>query len=277
MENISKTSTPLASSAIEKSKEITNEALLEYIKKIHGYVILGKYDEKARNLFSKIAIELSKRNISPYERSYPKFKPIACKSELYSLYMMDIQTHDMQWIYSHYFGHSVDDEALDGFCEKIFSTRKFSWEKAIDIAKGSYEESLDKTNNLTMKVKLNYLKLPDHIQEELTILRSEKIRKRQVDKRNAFFKENVEKNVFDIKTMNVRNTLEVYLKSYSPKNKIIPNVDECMSVWIVIQKNGGNIIKKKEIADGYEKLAGVAINMSTLRRRIEFLQNASIL
>jgi hypothetical protein len=190
--------------------------------------------------------------------------------------MVDLQVHDLQWISSQYHGHEVDDEAMDSCCGGgIFTDPIFDQEKAMRIAKWSYEDTEGNIKNLTVAQKIKHLRLPNHIMKELSILRSREIRiyhenifKQKIKDQNA-------KSEFEIEKSNVKHQLDNFLKSYSPKNKFIHNADECLSIWIAIKNTGGDITRYKNISIEYKNITGIEIKPSTVRDRVTFLKKVS--
>lgn len=191
--------------------------------------------------------------------------------------MIDLQIHELQWIYSYHYGLQVDCEECDGLLEGIFTDPVFDQEKAMRIAKWNFEDFDGKVVYMTVAKKIKHLRLPDHIMKELSIFRSREIRTYH---ENIFKQKKTDKDAkgeFEIEKSNIKHRLENFLKGYLPKNKFIQNADECLSIWIAIKNTGGDIIKYKNISSEYEKITGIEIKPATVRDRVTFLKKALIL
>ena len=261
----------------ELEPELTKEFALEQLKTIYKKIDKMEYSEEDRNQFSKINTTLIKSGISPYARDYKIFNQIACKNNFISLYMVDLQVHDLHWIHSQYHGHEVDGEAMDGCCKGIFTDPTFDPEKAMKIAIGSFEDTKGNIKNLTIELKRKHLRLPDHIMKELSIIQSREIRTYYENIFKQKKKDKDAKGEFEIEKSNIKHRLENFLKGYLPKNKFIQNADECLSIWIAIKNTGGDITKYKNISSEYEKITGIEIKPATVRDRVTFLKKALIL
>ena len=261
---------------VPKSK-LTDKDLLSILEKICKEVAGGEYGELSRNRLKKINIELTKRNISPATRNSSKFDFIACKNPLRSLYMNDLKTYELQWIYVKHYGHEVDNEAVNELCKDIFTNPQFDWEQAMRIAIGSYVDIKDGLKkNLKTVSKLKHLNLPDYMQEELTIFCSDKIIKRRIAAAKNEFKKREAEAEFKVKKLDVKRQLENFLKIYSPDNRDIPSVSECMLIWEAV-KIVGSPKKHTAIIREYKNLSGIEIGISKTRRRIILLKKGLIL
>jgi hypothetical protein len=256
--------------------KLTNKDLINSLDKIHKEVANGEYSKISRQRLKKINIELTKRDISPVIRNASKFDFIACKNPLCSLYMNDLKTFELQWLYVQYKGHEVDNETMHKLYKDIFTKPQFDWGQAMQIAIGSYVDKKGVTKYLTTELKLRHLMLSDSMQSELTIFRSEKNRKRHIV---AIAKDKIkeeEARKFKIEKMNIKDQLEKFLKSYSPDNKDIPSVSECLSIWEAV-KIVGSSKKHTAISHEYKNLSGIKIGVSKTRRRIILLKKELIL
>lgn len=257
--------------------ELTIEFALEHLKTIYKKIDKMEYSEEDRSQFSKINTILIKNNISPYLRNCKKYNKIACQNDLVSLYMIDLQIHELQWIYSYHYGLQVDCEECDGLLEGIFTDPVFDQEKAMRIAKWNFEDFDGKVVYMTVAKKIKHLRLPDHIMKELSIFRSREIRTYHENILKQKKTDKDAKGEFEIEKSNIKHRLENFLKGYLPKNKFIQNADECLSIWIAIKNTGGDITKYKNISSEYEKITGIEIKPATVRDRVTFLKKALIL
>ena len=266
-------------SVIVKSKsKLTNKDLISGLDKIYKEVAAGKYSKRNRELSKKINIELSKRNISPAVRNASKFDRIACKNSSRSLYMNDLKTFELQWLYVQYKGHEVDNEAMNKLYKDIFTKPQFDWEQAMQIAIGSYVDKNGATKYLKTESKLRHLNLPECWQHELLVLQSKKVRNviknGVVRLKRAQHKENAKDAELRTASIDVRHRLEIYAASGSSRMK---SIDVYVNIWMSIQRNGGDKSKLVGIMKSYETFGESSITKTNLRRKILYLGKAGIL
>ncbi len=236
------------------------------------------FHAKEQKFFIKISEQLSVRNIPPQERNCHGFNPKTCiHNKFASRFTNLLQECDLQWIWHTYRGHKVDYVTQDGLYAGIFEGAMFNWKQAEKIATGEFTLDFDKTKNLTKGEKIKDLMLPNYIQEQLSVLHSDAIRKRLTRKVKADYEDKVKINKIQVESMDIRHNLANYIKDNPPKNRIAINIEECVLIWIAIKLSGNNKSNLVGIMHAYDKLSSVPTNQSTLRRRIKLLEKSSAL
>lgn len=234
------------------------------------------YTNTEQSLNRNIALELTKRGISPIERGFPKYNWVACKTPAISAYMLDLQIFDLLWLWHTQNGHQTDSAANDGLFDGIFTSDQFDFEKAHKIAIGRYETKTGKVGHLTAIQKIKHLRLPECWQEQLVVLRSGAIRQRQDEAKNKAQREQEKLDRLRVRAIDIRHKLDKYAKTNPVDTKII-DMNECVNIWVALQYSGGKISNLSGIMAAYEKLSGDSIGKSKLRRRVELFKRASIL
>ena len=195
-----------------------------------------KYTEEDGRQIRAIAIEFTKRGAAPALREYWKPTGIDCnKDEVLSRYSNDLQVFDLYWIWSKHRGHEVNTTALGGLLTGIFSSKEFNFKQAYKIAVGAVSVGSQKKGreaNLTSKNKINYLRLPECFQEELSILKSDAIRKRQVRAKKDRERKAAQIDRIKVDSIDVRAKLVNYA---SQPTKRMKNINSYVDVWVACE------------------------------------------
>jgi hypothetical protein len=256
----------------------TTEQLLKCLGNIRAEAALGNFDENAAQRFRQISETLTEQGISPTARNCRGFKPAAyTDNKAASRFTNSLQACDLQWVWHTNNGHEVDCGTRDGLYEGIFDGDVFDWEQAEAIAVGEFTDYSEKIKNLTKNEKIKGLMLPYYIQEQLSVLYSDAVRKKIERKAKAKRVETAKIKGIQVESMDVRHKLAAHIKSNKPDNRIVIDIDECVSIWVAIKQCGGNKSSHVRNMEAYEKLTGKPIDKSVLRRRIGFMESASIL
>jgi hypothetical protein len=231
------------------------------------------YTDTERALNRGIAVELTKRDISPIERNFPKYDPVACKNPAISAYMVDMQAFDPLWIWHTHKGHQTNSEALNGMFADIFTGDQFDWEKACKIAIGEYYDAkTKKIKNLTTPTKIKYLRLPECWQEELAVLRSDAIRQQQDEAKNKARREREKLDALKVRTIDIQHRLQAYRDNHSRRTSL--NVEVYTNVWLALEISKGSRTYLADATRKYNELTGESISKSLMQRRIDYLEKA---
>lgn len=164
----------------------STQYLLERIQEISGRVALGGYDDKTRQQFWAINVELTERGILPIDRGLRTFDGSACKQndikQATAPYMRDLQAIDMYFVWRWHNGRHAHPETKGGLFKGIFQGDLFNKAQADKIAalKWRVEGKPSKSGKRKLaKLDAEALDLPAEIQEKLIVLRSDAVRQRQ--------------------------------------------------------------------------------------------------
>ena len=278
--------------SVDVSK-VTTKRLLDKITKIRDQAALGNYSEADRKILRSASKILTERDIPPVNRHYRKFKPFECKkNKSASDFMIDLQTFDLHWVWHHHRGHTTpwfeENPPLKSHHNgtthnkewaSIFSSEKFDWELAKEIAVGEFMYSEDQYKpskrhhadpkndgaliNITKAEKIKRLALPDYIQEKLSILQTEKLRLKSYESKKASLKE--KDRIRDIKTksMDIKRQLEINAAK-STSRMSVDGITTLVNVWVSLTIAKGSLTKAKI---EYETLTGTIIDRHFIRNK----------
>jgi len=228
------------------------------------------YDKADREFNKAVAIELTQRNESPASRHYKKYDPVACKDRAVSDYMVDLQVFDLYWIWKKHPNHEVDTIALNGLLTGIFTGDTFDFNQAYKIAVGETTVK-GKIKNLSMAKKLVHLRLPNYIQVELVLLRTDATRQRQ---NQEFAKKDRDAKKLDtikLQALDIKHTLSKYCQQ-NPRARL--NVEEYTTIWICTEYCKDSKTQIADTVNFYKKFTGKSIDKSNLRTKQKYLSKA---
>lgn len=190
-----------------------------------------------------VNIELSRKGIAPIWRGMQKINNPKTDSE--KRFSCDLQIFDLEWVFAEHWGIKSKKSDWKGVFEDIFLGDQFDFVKANVIA----------NSELITETKLKHLMIPEHVEMELAVLRTDKIRKR------------IQRAVdhADVVGTHLRHA------AYSnPRrgNKLIKQLDERVKIWLCWKLEGGEK-SLVNIATRYTRMTGDTVNQSTLRNKLK--------
>lgn len=226
---------------------LTISQLTETLSQI---LVKSEYPDELRALFFYVNAELTRRCIAPVWREITKitYKDPTKLPKAKQRYACDAQIIDLLWIHSKYHGHRVRNTAWDYLYNNIFKKEQFDYKQADNIANAEF----------TPAEKIKGLKFSDSMQLELSVLRSEKIKKRVS------------------RAMSATHTVEVHINDAANKNprkgkKVIKQAELWSKLWLCRKLAGKT---PKDISNMYSHMTGDAINISTLRNKLNKIASA---
>jgi len=218
------------------------DKLKSLLKKIHQQANRNTdYSPKHRILHFLLHEELSKRGVAPVWRDIPKFV-LPKKNSPQARYAADLQIFDLFWVYSIYSGLKTPDGEWGGIFEDIFTSSKFNYQKAYQISR----------SELTNAKKVIQLSLNDAIQEDLSVVRSQKISKR----------------ISRIKKEGTKVQMSLHEASirFPKRKRTTTQIELCKNVWIASELSNNSHV---EAIRKYSQITGDSINPSTYRSKLK--------
>ena len=212
------------------------------IKQIHKQANQDSvYHPKHRVFNFLIHEQLTERGIAPVWREMLKFyKPK--KDSPQSCYACDLQMFDLFWVYMQYRGLKTEDGAWGGIFEDMFTSPEFNYTKAYQISR----------SELTNEKKIILLGLNDAIQEELSVIRSDKIRQRISTVKNQAIK--------------VGMSLDEAGIRFRKRSRTQDQILVCKNVWVASKLSNNSIVEAQR---KYRQIVGESINASTYRSKLK--------
>jgi len=165
--------------------DVDAQQLLKMVNEIRDGVERGEYDEAEDRSLLMISERLDELGIYPIHRPYNK--PNRCNQAVASLYMQRLQISDVRF----YWLWGDGQTPVEGQYSELFQDREdFNYELAAKIAakKWRTEDHTDEKTGKFTPGKVTALGIPESFQMKLSILRSDKVRQRQDDKKGAKLK-----------------------------------------------------------------------------------------
>lgn len=202
------------------------------------------YSQKNRVFNFLIHEEFTNRGIAPVWRDIPKFK-MPKKDSPQANYAADLQIFDLFWVYMTYPGLKTQDSEWGGIFEDMFTSSKFDYTQA-------YQISHSELTNDTKTILLNF---NDAIQEDLSVIRVDKIRQRISTVKEQAIKVGMSLHEASIRFPKRRRTQDQILV--------------CKNIWIASELSNNSIIEAQR---KYKQITGDSINPSTYRFRLKSIE-----